>query len=70
MSYDSKKTANPNTDGGFAPQKSCEKLKLSDPIAGTSQPVSVQNKFSSLAGKEAEITPDLKPYNGSNFRPS
>ncbi|GFU44504.1 hypothetical protein TNCV_1506251 [Trichonephila clavipes] len=73
MSYDSKKTANPNTDGGFAPQKKkkvAKKLKLSDPIAGTNQPVSVQNKFSSLAGKETEIPPDLKPNNGSNFRPS
>ncbi|GFV84861.1 uncharacterized protein TNCV_4298431 [Trichonephila clavipes] len=38
------------------PKKFAKKLKLSDPIAGTSQPVSVQNKFSSLAGKEAEIT--------------
>ncbi|GFV95651.1 uncharacterized protein TNCV_4576521 [Trichonephila clavipes] len=57
-SYDSKKIANPNTDGGFtSPKKVAKKLKLSDPIAGTSQPISVKNKFSSLAGKEAEVTP-------------
>ncbi|GFT18852.1 uncharacterized protein TNCV_1671901 [Trichonephila clavipes] len=37
--------------------KFAKKLKLSDPIAGTSQPINVQNKFSSLSGKEAEITP-------------
>ncbi|GFX21745.1 PRE_C2HC domain-containing protein [Trichonephila clavipes] len=55
MSHDNKKSA--NTDGGFAPQKFAKKPKLSDPIAGTSQPVSIQNKFSSLTGKEAEITP-------------
>ncbi|GFV45820.1 nucleic-acid-binding protein from transposon X-element [Trichonephila clavipes] len=55
-SHDSKKTA--NNDGGFVPPKKfAKKLKLSDPIAGTSQPVNVQNKFSSLTGKEAEITP-------------
>ncbi|GFU38084.1 nucleic-acid-binding protein from transposon X-element [Trichonephila clavipes] len=55
-SHDSKKTA--NDDGGFVPPKKfAKKLKLSDPIAGTSQPVNVQNKFSSLAGKEAETTP-------------
>ncbi|GFV61431.1 nucleic-acid-binding protein from transposon X-element [Trichonephila clavipes] len=46
-SHDNKKTA--NSDGGFVPPKKfAKKLKLSDPIAGTSQPVSVQNKFSSL----------------------
>ncbi|GFT29847.1 nucleic-acid-binding protein from transposon X-element [Trichonephila clavipes] len=39
------------------PPKFAKKQKLSDPIAGTSQPVSVQNKFSSLTGKKAEITP-------------
>ncbi|GFW71941.1 nucleic-acid-binding protein from transposon X-element [Trichonephila clavipes] len=39
------------------PKKFAKKLKLSDPIAGTSQPVNVQNKFSSLSGKDAEITP-------------
>ncbi|GFW13282.1 nucleic-acid-binding protein from transposon X-element [Trichonephila clavipes] len=38
------------------PKKFAKKLKLSDPIAGTSQPVNLQNKFSSLAGKEAETT--------------
>ncbi|GFV82647.1 hypothetical protein TNCV_1618761 [Trichonephila clavipes] len=54
-SHDSNKTA--NDDGGFVPQKFAKKLKLSDPIAGTSQPINVQNKFSSLSGKEAEITP-------------
>ncbi|GFV03934.1 hypothetical protein TNCV_2517501 [Trichonephila clavipes] len=48
-SHDSNKTA--NDDGGFVPQKFAKKLKLSDPIAGTSQPVNVQNKFSSLSGK-------------------
>ncbi|GFW62691.1 hypothetical protein TNCV_2624541 [Trichonephila clavipes] len=52
-SHDSKKIANPNT----SPQKVAKKLKLSDPIAGTSQPISVKNKFSSLAGKEAKVTP-------------
>ncbi|GFW99358.1 uncharacterized protein TNCV_3981821 [Trichonephila clavipes] len=39
------------------PQKVAKKLKLSDPIAGTSQPISVKNKFSSLAEKEAKVTP-------------
>ncbi|GFW38169.1 uncharacterized protein TNCV_602451 [Trichonephila clavipes] len=52
--------ANPNTDGGFtSPKEVAKKLKLSDPIAGTSQPVSVKNKFSSLAKKEAKITPPI-----------
>ncbi|GFW03129.1 uncharacterized protein TNCV_157491 [Trichonephila clavipes] len=55
-SHDSKKIANPNTDGGFtSPQKVAKKLKLSDPIAGTSQPISVKNKFGSLARKEAKV---------------
>ncbi|GFT01855.1 hypothetical protein TNCV_4206181 [Trichonephila clavipes] len=36
-----------------------KKLKLSDPIAGTRQPISVKNKFSSLAGKEAKVTPPI-----------
>ncbi|GFV35334.1 nucleic-acid-binding protein from transposon X-element [Trichonephila clavipes] len=55
-SRDSNKTA--NDDSGFvAPQKTAKKLKFSVPIAGTSQPVNVQNKFSSLSEKEAEINP-------------
>ncbi|GFU11590.1 uncharacterized protein TNCV_4492231 [Trichonephila clavipes] len=59
-SHDSKKIANPNTEGGFtSPKKVAKKLKLSDPIAGTSQPISVKNKFSSLAGKEAKVTPPI-----------
>ncbi|GFV96862.1 hypothetical protein TNCV_4350751 [Trichonephila clavipes] len=59
-SHDSKKIANPNTDGGFtSPQKVAKKLKLSDPVAGTIQPVSVKNKFRSLAGKEAKVTPPI-----------
>ncbi|GFV75997.1 nucleic-acid-binding protein from transposon X-element [Trichonephila clavipes] len=59
-SRDSEKIANPNTEGGFtSPQKVAKKLKLSDPIAGTSQPISVKNKFSSLAGKEANVTPPI-----------
>ncbi|GFW18651.1 hypothetical protein TNCV_1369051 [Trichonephila clavipes] len=37
-SHDRKKIVNPNTDGGFtSPKKVAKKLKLSDPIAGTSQ---------------------------------
>ncbi|GFT24648.1 hypothetical protein TNCV_2856011 [Trichonephila clavipes] len=59
-SHDSKKIANSITDGGFtSPQKVAKKLKLSDPIAGTSQSVSVKNKLSSLARKEAKITPPI-----------
>ncbi|GFV35505.1 uncharacterized protein TNCV_3205361 [Trichonephila clavipes] len=59
-SRDSKKIANPNTDGGFtSPKKVAKKIKLFDPIAGTSQPISVKNKFSSLAGKEANVTPPI-----------
>ncbi|GFW36182.1 hypothetical protein TNCV_4930441 [Trichonephila clavipes] len=59
-SHDSQKIANPNTDGGFtSPKKVAKKLKLSDPIAGTSQPISIKNKFSSLAGKEAKVTPPI-----------
>ncbi|GFV28738.1 nucleic-acid-binding protein from transposon X-element [Trichonephila clavipes] len=55
-SHENKK--NVNNDNGFvSPKKTAKKLKLSDPIAGTSQPVSVQNKFSSLSEKDAEITP-------------
>ncbi|GFV47524.1 hypothetical protein TNCV_904851 [Trichonephila clavipes] len=55
-SRDSNKTA--NDDSGFvSPKKTAKKLKFSVPIAGTSQPVKVQNKFSSLSGKEAEINP-------------
>ncbi|GFU47344.1 nucleic-acid-binding protein from transposon X-element [Trichonephila clavipes] len=47
-----------NDDSGFvAPKKTAKKLKFSVPIAGTSQPVNVQNKFSSLSDKEAEINP-------------
>ncbi|GFU09017.1 hypothetical protein TNCV_1318871 [Trichonephila clavipes] len=54
-SHDSKKTVNSNTNGGFtSPKKAAKKLKLSDPIAGTIQPISVKNKFSSLAAKEAK----------------
>ncbi|GFV88598.1 phospholipid-transporting ATPase IA [Trichonephila clavipes] len=55
-SHENKKNAN-NDNGFVSPKKTAKKLKLSDPIAGTSQPVSVQNKFSSLSEKEAEITP-------------
>ncbi|GFV18222.1 hypothetical protein TNCV_170251 [Trichonephila clavipes] len=59
-SHDSKKIANLNTDDGFtSPKKVAKKLKLSDPISGTSQPVSVKNKFSSLAGKETKVTPPI-----------
>ncbi|GFS67100.1 uncharacterized protein TNCV_3416021 [Trichonephila clavipes] len=55
-SRDSNKTA--NDDSGFvSPQKTAKKLKFSVPIAGTSQPVNVQNKFSSLSEKQAEINP-------------
>ncbi|GFX42956.1 nucleic-acid-binding protein from transposon X-element [Trichonephila clavipes] len=55
-SRDSNKTA--NDDSGFvSPKKTAKKLKFSVPIAGTSQPVNVQNKFSSLSEKEAEINP-------------
>ncbi|GFU84887.1 transposable element Tcb1 transposase [Trichonephila clavipes] len=46
-----------NVNGFVSPKKTAKKLKLSDPIAGTSQPVSVQNKFSRLSEKDAEITP-------------
>ncbi|GFW75955.1 hypothetical protein TNCV_3247201 [Trichonephila clavipes] len=47
-SHENKK--NVNNDNGFvSPKRPMKKLKLSDPIAGTSQPVSVQNKFSSLS---------------------
>ncbi|GFX42211.1 nucleic-acid-binding protein from transposon X-element [Trichonephila clavipes] len=47
-----------NDDRGFvSPQKTAKKLKFSAPIAGTSQPVKVQNKFSSLSVKEAENNP-------------
>ncbi|GFY23026.1 nucleic-acid-binding protein from transposon X-element [Trichonephila clavipes] len=42
-------------DRGFVSlKKTVKKLKFSAPIAGTSQPVKVQNKFSSLSVKEAE----------------
>ncbi|GFU44922.1 hypothetical protein TNCV_4234531 [Trichonephila clavipes] len=59
-SHDRKKMVNSNTDGGFtAPKTVAKKLKLSDPIAGTSQPVSVKNKFSCLAGKDAKVTPPI-----------
>ncbi|GFV25816.1 nucleic-acid-binding protein from transposon X-element [Trichonephila clavipes] len=59
-SHDSKKAVNSNTNGGFtSPKKVAKKLKLSDPIAGTSQPISVKNKFSSLAGKEAKVIPPI-----------
>ncbi|GFY22484.1 nucleic-acid-binding protein from transposon X-element [Trichonephila clavipes] len=45
-------------DRGFvSPKKTAKKLKFSAPIAGTSQPVKVQNKFSSLSVKEAESNP-------------
>ncbi|GFV25552.1 hypothetical protein TNCV_778231 [Trichonephila clavipes] len=70
-SCDSKKIVNPNTDGGFtSPKKVAKKIKLSDPIAGTSQPISVKNKFSSLAGKEANVTPDLKSNSGPSCPPN
>ncbi|GFX02612.1 uncharacterized protein TNCV_728661 [Trichonephila clavipes] len=46
-----------NVNGFVSPQKTAKKLKLSDPIAGTSRPVSVQNKFSGLAEEDAEMTP-------------
>ncbi|GFT82439.1 putative RNA-directed DNA polymerase from transposon BS [Trichonephila clavipes] len=54
--HENKKNAD-NDNGFISPKKTAKKLKLSDPIAGTSQPVSVQNKFSSLSEKDAEITP-------------
>ncbi|GFX75243.1 hypothetical protein TNCV_3954941 [Trichonephila clavipes] len=55
-SRDTNKTT--NDDRGFvAPKKTAKKLKFSVPIAGTSQPVNVQNKFSSLSEKEAETNP-------------
>ncbi|GFW29802.1 hypothetical protein TNCV_3936691 [Trichonephila clavipes] len=39
-------------DRGFvSPKKTAKKLKFSAPIPGTSQPVTVQNKFSSLSVK-------------------
>ncbi|GFS52649.1 hypothetical protein TNCV_45331 [Trichonephila clavipes] len=45
-------------DRGFvSPKRLQKKLKFSAPIAGTSQPVKVQNKFSSLSEKEAETNP-------------
>ncbi|GFT84748.1 NADH dehydrogenase iron-sulfur protein 2, mitochondrial [Trichonephila clavipes] len=60
VSHDRKKIVNPNTDGGFTfPKKVAKKLKLSKPNAGTSQPVSIKNKFSSLAGKDAKVTPPI-----------
>ncbi|GFU90697.1 hypothetical protein TNCV_3089831 [Trichonephila clavipes] len=60
VSHDSKKAVNSNTNGGItSPKKVAKKLKLSDPIAGTSQPISVKNKFSSLAGKEAKVIPPI-----------
>ncbi|GFW39499.1 uncharacterized protein TNCV_3908081 [Trichonephila clavipes] len=47
-----------NDDRGFvSPKKTAKKQKFSVPIAGTSQPVKVQNKFSSLSEKEAETNP-------------
>ncbi|GFW01483.1 nucleic-acid-binding protein from transposon X-element [Trichonephila clavipes] len=47
-----------NDDRGFvSPKKTAKKQKFSAPIAGTSQPVKVQNKFSSLSVKEAETNP-------------
>ncbi|GFT30560.1 hypothetical protein TNCV_4287021 [Trichonephila clavipes] len=54
---DNNKTA--NDDSGFvAPKKTAKKTKISVPfIAGTSQPVNVLNKFSSLSEKEDEINP-------------
>ncbi|GFX08206.1 nucleic-acid-binding protein from transposon X-element [Trichonephila clavipes] len=55
-SRDSNKTA--YDDSGFvSPKKTAKKLKFSVPIAGTSQPVNVQNKFSSLSEKQAQINP-------------
>ncbi|GFV19257.1 hypothetical protein TNCV_533001 [Trichonephila clavipes] len=60
-SHDSKKAVNSNTNGGFtSPKKVAKKLKLSDLIAGTSQPISVKNKFSSLAGKDAKDFPNCE----------
>ncbi|GFT44929.1 hypothetical protein TNCV_1129861 [Trichonephila clavipes] len=45
-------------DRGFvSPKKTAKKLKFSAPIPGTSQPVTVQNKFSSLSVKETENNP-------------
>ncbi|GFV18526.1 hypothetical protein TNCV_2871591 [Trichonephila clavipes] len=56
QSRDTNKTT--NDDRGFvSPKKTAKKLKFSVPIAGTSQPVNVQNKFSSLSEKEAETNP-------------
>ncbi|GFT74276.1 RNase H domain-containing protein, partial [Trichonephila clavipes] len=53
----SKKRNDPPEPSFVSPKKTAKKLKLSHPIAGTSQPVSVQNKFSSLSEMDAEITP-------------
>ncbi|GFX50724.1 nucleic-acid-binding protein from transposon X-element [Trichonephila clavipes] len=67
-SHENKKNAD-NDNGFVSPKKTAKKLKLSDPIAGTSQPVSVQNKFSSLSEKDAEITPRLQTKQRLQFPP-
>ncbi|GFU70261.1 hypothetical protein TNCV_904031 [Trichonephila clavipes] len=59
-SHDSKKAVNSNTNSGFtSPKKVAKKFELSDPIAGTSQHISVKNKFSRLAGKESKVIPPI-----------
>ncbi|GFS61386.1 hypothetical protein TNCV_3105641 [Trichonephila clavipes] len=65
-SRDSNKTA--NEDSGFvSPKKTAKKLKFSVPVAGTSQPVNVQNKFSSLSEKEAETNPTTSDQTAAPF---
>ncbi|GFY48933.1 hypothetical protein TNIN_200531 [Trichonephila inaurata madagascariensis] len=54
-----KPTSNPN-DGFASPKKYAKKIKSTDSTAGPSQPVTLENKFSNLAGVEiknnAQIT--------------
>ncbi|GFT80933.1 hypothetical protein TNCV_1935271 [Trichonephila clavipes] len=48
-----KPTSNSN-DGFTSLKKYAKKIKLIDSIAGPSQPVTLENKFSSLAGEETK----------------
>ncbi|GFY57872.1 hypothetical protein TNIN_215281 [Trichonephila inaurata madagascariensis] len=49
-----KPPSNPN-DGFTSPKKFAKKIKLTDSIAEPSQPITLENKFSNLAGEETKI---------------
>ncbi|GFY52365.1 hypothetical protein TNIN_79121 [Trichonephila inaurata madagascariensis] len=57
-SQENKKSVKPpsnHNDGFTSPKKFAKKVKLIDPIAGPSPPITLENKFSSLAGEETKI---------------